>query len=68
MESFSGYLENKNRTLMLFGLLLMVLGNSCTKDQSLDPLPRDYTARMTLLPSNAIKLSFLVYFSGFKIE
>lgn len=56
MESFSGYLENKNRTLMLFGVLLMVLGNSCTKDQSLDPLPRDYTARMTLLPSDTLRI------------
>ncbi len=41
---------------MLFGLLLMALGNSCTKDQSLDPLPRDYTARMTLLPSDTLRI------------
>ncbi len=40
----------------MFGLLLMVLGNSCTKDQSLDPLPRDYTARMTLLPSDTLRI------------
>ncbi|WP_240469667.1 DUF4221 family protein [Cyclobacterium sp. SYSU L10401] len=56
MERFSGYLENKNRTLMLFGLILMALGNSCTKDQSLNPLPRDYTARMTLLPSDTLRI------------
>ncbi len=49
------YFENKNIFSVFFGLLFMELGNSCTKDQSLDPLLRDYTERMTLLPSDTLR-------------
>jgi len=50
------YFENKNIFLMLFALLLMALGNSCSTDNSLDPNPRKYTEKMTLVPADTLTI------------
>ncbi|WP_439484231.1 DUF4221 family protein [Cyclobacterium plantarum] len=50
------YFENKKIIPILFGLISMAMGNSCTTDNSLDPTARKFTEKMTLVPADTMTI------------